>query len=396
MVIDENLKQFATERQAQIIDAYNQHGGLRSAAKALGIDHKAVQKALRSVRKKAQVHGYSPEHDFIRPVPDMFKAKGVSTYYNKDGKPTGQWVKASLDEEKRLQAMQDAIAALCEDVPRATPVRVPVLNDAALATVYTLTDSHVGMLSWHQETGEDWDLEIAERVLTGCFKAMIDASPAAATGIVNQLGDFLHSDGLTPVTPTSGHVLDQDGRFSKVVEVAVRVLRAVVSMALEKHHDVVVIMAEGNHDMASSVWLRVLFKTLFENEPRVKVIDSPLPYYCLQHGKTMLAFHHGHLKKNDQLPILFASQFPKVWGETTKRYCHTGHRHHVEEKEHSGITVIQHPTLAARDAYAARGGWVAERQVTSITYHSEFGQVARHTVTPEMIASDATNSCTRG
>jgi hypothetical protein len=99
----------------------------------------------------------------------------------------------------------------------------------------------------------------------------------------------------------------------------------------------------------------------------------------------MLAFHHGHLSKNDQLPILFAAQFPKVWGGTTKRYCHTGHRHHTEEKEHSGMTVIQHPTLAARDAYAARGGWIADRSLTAITYHSEFGQVARTTVTPEML-----------
>ena len=45
----------------------------------------------------------------------------------------------------------------------------------------------------------------------------------------------------------------------------------------------------------------------------------------------------------------------------------------------------QHSTLAARDAYAARGGWHSERQATSITYHSRWGQVARHTVTPEML-----------
>ena len=37
------------------------------------------------------------------------------------------------------------------------------------------------------------------------------------------------------------------------------------------------------------------------------------------------------------------------------------------------------------DAYAARGGWHSERQATSITYHSRWGQVARHTVTPEML-----------
>ncbi len=396
MVIDENLKQFATERQAEYIDAVNAHGGWRAAARHLGIGHKAVFRAVKAVEKKAAMRGYAPGHDFTRPVPDMFVAKGVSTYYNKDGKPTGQWVKASLDDQKRMQAMQDAIAALCDDVPRVKATPAPGISSSALATVYTLTDSHVGMLSWHRESGEDWDLDIAERVLTGCFQAMVDASPAADIGIVNQLGDFLHSDGLSPVTPTSGHILDQDGRFSKVVEVAVRVLRSVVSMALAKHPKVIVLMAEGNHDMASSVWLRVLFKALFENEPRVEVIDSPLPYYCIQHGKTMLAFHHGHLKKNDQLPILFAAQFPKIWGDTVKRYCHTGHRHHVEEKEHSGITVIQHATLAARDAYASRGGWVSERQVTSITYHSEFGQVARNTVTPEMIEQGATESCIRG
>ena len=387
MTVDEGLKQFATDRQVEIIEAVNKHGGIRSAARALGVDHKVVYKALKAVKKKAEARGYAPAHDFTRPVPEMYIAKSVSTYYDKEGKPSGQWVKASIDDQKRVQAMQDAIAALCDEVPRVKPLPAPKIANNALATVYTLTDSHVGMLAWHREAGEDWDLEIAERVLTGCFQAMVDASPDSNVGIVNQLGDFLHSDGLTPVTPTSGHILDQDGRFSKVVEVAVRVLRSVVSMALAKHKKVIVIMAEGNHDMASSVWLRVLFKALFESEPRVQVIDTPLPYYCIQHGKTMLAFHHGHLKKNDQLPMLFAAQFPKIWGDTVKRYCHTGHRHHTEEKEHSGITVIQHPTLAARDAYAARGGWVAERQVTSITYHAEYGQVARHTVTPEMLGS---------
>jgi hypothetical protein len=130
-----------------------------------------------------------------------------------------------------------------------------------------------------------------------------------------------------------------------------------------------VILAEGNHDIASSVWLRQMFAALYENEPRVTVDDSPLPYYAIEWGKTLLAFHHGHLKKNDQLPLMFATQFAEAWGRTTKRYCHTGHRHHLEEKEHSGMIVFQHPTLAARDAYAARGGWHAMRAATAVTYH---------------------------
>jgi hypothetical protein len=100
----------------------------------------------------------------------------------------------------------------------------------------------------------------------------------------------------------------------------------------------------------------------------------------------MLGWHHGHLKKLEQLPLLFAAQFPQIWGGTTRRYVHTGHMHHKHEKEHSGVTVIQHPTIAARDAYAARGGWLPDREMTAITYSSRFGQVARATVCPEMLA----------
>jgi hypothetical protein len=386
--MDAQLASFATVRQLEILEAVEKCGSERKAAKALGLSHGTIANTMAAIKRKAALQGYSPAHDMTRTVPDGFKVKGVSTYYDEAGKPRGQWVKSASDDEARERMLRAAYEAMAQDLPRLAPV-VPNLGtfEPNLATLYTLTDSHVGMLAWAKEGGEDWDLSIAERTLVGCFEQMVNASPPAALGFVNQLGDFVHYDSaVAPVTPLHGHVLDSDGRFSKMVSTAVRVLRRVVDLALAKHAKVVVLMAEGNHDLASSVWLRVMFRALYENEPRVEVIDSELPYYCYQHGQTMLAFHHGHLKKNDQLPILFAAQFPAAWGATTKRYAHCGHRHHVEEKEHSGMTVIQHPTLAARDAYAARGGWIADRSVTAITYHAKYGQVGRVTVTPEMLA----------
>jgi hypothetical protein len=386
--IDVRLKEFCTTpRQAEYIDAVNTHRGVLAAADALGIGFQGISRAISEVRRRAALAGLAPEHDMSHTVPDGFKVKGVSSLYV-DGKLSSQWVKSTADDARREQAIRDAFEAMAQELPRLGPI-APNLGtfEANLATLYTLTDSHVGMLAWATEGGADWDLNIAEATLVGCFAQMVAAAPAARIGFVNQLGDFLHYDSaVAPVTPMHGHVLDSDGRFSKMVSTAVRVLRRVIDLALAKHEKVIVLMAEGNHDMASSVWLRVMFRALYENEPRVEVIDSELPYYVYQHGKTMLAFHHGHLKKNDQLPILFAAQFPQIWGNTSKRYAHCGHRHHAEEKEHSGLTVIQHPTLAARDAYAARGGWIAERAVTAITYHSEYGQVARNTVVPEMLA----------
>jgi hypothetical protein len=58
-------------------------------------------------------------------------------------------------------------------------------------------------------------------------------------------------------------------------------------MLLAKHKNVHVILAEGNHDMASSVWLRTMFKALYENEPRITVDDSALPYYAHEFGNVM-------------------------------------------------------------------------------------------------------------
>ena len=187
------------------------------------------------------------------------------------------------------------------------------------------------------------------------------------------------------MTPTHGHVLDADSRFGKVVEVAIRLIRSLVSQALEKHRHVTLLICEGNHDLSSSLWLRKLFKALYELEPRVTVHDSELPYYAIAWGTNLLGFHHGHLRKNEQLPALFAAQFRELWGQSKRTYIHTGHRHHKEVKELPGAEVHQHPTLAARDAHASRGGWFSERKITAITYSTTHGEVATNTVVPEMV-----------
>ena len=383
--IDPGIKQWATDSQTKYIDAAIKHGSIRAAAVALGVNFTTIYQQIKAAESKAASKGFAPAHDLTKTIPDPLVMKGTSTLYGDDGNVKLQWVKTKLDDAQWEQVKQAALAALSEELPRlkSTPFSGHVHDH--LANLITLTDSHVGMLAWNKESGEDWDLKIAERTLVGCFDQMIQGLPPAGVCIVNQLGDFLHQDGLAAVTPMHGHNLDSDGRFPKIVEVAVRILRRVIGLALARHERVVVLLAEGNHDMVSSIWLRAMFAAIYENEPRVSVIDSSLPYYVHQHGETMIAFHHGHLSKNASLPLLMAAQFPKVWGATTKRYVHVGHRHHVEEKEHNGITVVQHPTLAARDAYAARGGWIAERQATAVTYHRRFGQVSRITVTPEML-----------
>lgn len=362
------------------VEAKEQHGTEVAAAAALGLSRSTFMHRLREAARK----GFAPGHFEAGAAPGYFMAK-VTVQRGPGGQVERTWERQTPDDQHREEAMQAALAAMCAEIKPDAPIPAPAQSMADLLALYTLTDAHVGMLAWHREGGADWDLDIAERTIVGCFAETIRQMPPARQAVFNQLGDLLHYDSLSAVTPTSGHILDADGRYTKMVEVAVRIIRRIVAMLLEKHERLHIVMAEGNHDMASSVWLRTMFKALYENEPRITVDDSALPYYVFEHGEVMLAFHHSHLKKNPALPGLLAAQFAPIWGRTTKRYCHTGNLHHAEEKEHSGMTVIQHPTLAARDAYAARGGWFADRAMSAISYHRKFGQVGRVTVCPEML-----------
>ncbi|MDB4261336.1 winged helix-turn-helix domain-containing protein [bacterium] len=315
------------------------------------------------------------------------KIKGTSTLY-KDGEAVMEWVKTTADQEEQERIFREGLAAMSEKMPRVAKTTKPTGAKKELLNLYTITDFHLGMLAWHKEGGADWDLKIAEETLIGCFTEMLSGAPQAGEAIVCQLGDFLHSDfpALSPLTPMSGHTLDADGRASKVIRIAIRLLRTVVDMALAKHDTVRVIMAEGNHDITSSIWLRHTFAALYENEPRVTIDTSELPYYCYQFGNTMLAFHHGHMKKMPSLTSVFAAEFAPIWGATKWRYGHCGHFHHTAVKEDAGMTITQHETLAARDAYSSRGAYYGGRKAESTTYHKDHGKVGATFVTPEMIA----------
>jgi hypothetical protein len=382
---DTNWDEYATETQWKYLNSIR-NVGAKSTAEAYMVDVRTVYSSMKKLRERAALQGYSPESGMTVNIPSPYVVRGTSTLYNAEGDIKQQWVKTKLDDQHRTKLIYDAIEEALVAVPRLTPLKAPIATNSNLCNLYTFTDYHMGMLSWWKETGTDWNLEIAEKTLIGSFEQMIAMSPDAETCVINQLGDFLHFDSLAPVTPTSGHIVDSASNYSQMVNATIRTLRRIVDVALMKHKKVHFVVAEGNHDMASSVWLRQMFSALYENEPRITVNDSEVPYYVYQHGKTMLGFHHGHKKKKEALPLLFAARYAEIWGQTTKRYIHTGHYHHEEVKEHPGVKVIQHPTLAASDAYAARGGWMSERQASGITYHSEYGKVGEVIVTPEMLS----------
>jgi hypothetical protein len=150
---------------------------------------------------------------------------------------------------------------------------------------------------------------------------------------------------------------------------------------------VYLIWAEGNHDEASSLWMRKMLARMYADEPRLTVVQSKIPYYALQFGQVMIGVHHGHKAKLTRYSGIFANMFRKMWGATTYAYGHRGHEHHIHEKEMDGMISTQHPSMAPSDDYASGMGLISRRGCMLITYHDSFGEVARNTTRPEMLAA---------
>lgn len=389
------------------VAAYVEHKTVRATAAALGMSYGATQLRLARAAEQGRLGtkpvlpGFrisqttsTPHGDFVQQKPvrgEQFEMpagqaiKGISALVDPDGREIIKWIKASADAQAQRAAFEAAVAAFADALPRAEPVTAPTETAADLLNLYAVTDAHFGMLSWREETGADWDLDIAEKLLLDWFAAAIDLAPPAETAIFAQIGDLLHYDGFESKTPTSGHILDADSRLPKVIRVVIRTLRRVVGMLLAKHAHVHIIMADANHDPASEAWLREMFAAFYDEEPRVTVDSSSSTYYGYRHGDVSLFVHHGHRRKVGNVDSVFAGKFREMYGATKFSYAHLGHLHSDELKSTNLMKVERHETLAAPDAYAANGGWLSGRSAKVITYSKKHGEVARLTLTPGMV-----------
>lgn len=384
--IDERLKEYATPKQWQYEEAVYKYGSQRAAARAIGIDQSVINRSQASVRAKAAAAGYAPSYDMTHPAAPGFNIKGISTSYDKNGKISSQRVNVTAESRHQHIAMQASLDAATNYIWQSKETKPPKkATDDDLLTTYPIGDHHLGMLAWHKETGENYDINIAKDVLRKAMAYLIDIAPNSKRCLIVVGGDFMHYDSFKPVTPTHGYILDADNRFPKMVEATIEILLDVVNMALEKHAMVDVIVEIGNHDLSSSIWIMNLLATAFRHNKRVHVDTSPMHFHFYQFGKVMIATHHGHGVKFEKMPGIMAADQPKMWAETEFRVAWLFHVHHSEFKDLVGVTAESHGVLATSDAHAHQLGYRSPRRMRSIIFHKDFGERTRHTVTPEML-----------
>ena len=378
----------------EAVEMYAKFGEKTSAARHIGIHRNTFEHRLKLAKQRGigtineqldTLHGHNPAYGLTHTVPAPLIVRGTSTLY-KDGEQKLQWVKTKLSDMMLEETMKAVISALAADLPKYLP-EAPTSHpqDDELLNLYVVTDFHLGMLADADECGENWDTKIAEKLFVDWFGTAISLAPLAKKAVLCNLGDLQHTDGWEALTPVSKHLLDVDTRFSKTIRSCIRMIRTVIKMLLQKYEEVHIIMADANHDAASSAWLRELLAQVYEDEKRITVDLNMDTYYCVEHGLTSLFFHHGHKKQVDNVDDVFVSKYRQVFGRSKFSYAHLGHLHSNQSKETNLMMVERHRTLCASDAYSAKGGWVSGRDAKVITYHKQFGEVARVTISPEMV-----------
>ena len=377
MAVDPKLKEWATERELQFIAAIEEHGSGSAAARELGINKSNVNRAIQALERRAAKMGWSPSHDMTRTVPRGFRIRGVSTLYTEDG-IAAQWVKSEKDASLDEELLREFAESLAEGVKGLAPITPPpehALHD--LLCVYPQGDPHFGLHSWWAESGEDFDLKIAEQLTCAAIDRLVSSAPAAATALLLNLGDMFHADNQRNESQ-SGHKLDVDGRWAKVQQIGLRAKIYCIRRLLEKHARVVVRINRGNHDGHSAYALALMLSCYFHDEPRVEIDLSPAVAWYFQFGQVFIGSTHGDTIKGPDMPSLMAADCPEQWGATKHRYWYVGHVHHQDIKEYCGATVEYFRTLAARDAWHAGQGYRAGRDMRLIVHHRVHGEVERH------------------
>jgi hypothetical protein len=224
-------------------------------------------------------------------------------------------------------------------------------------------DLHFGKLCWGLETGDNYDTKIARKRFLNAISAIISRSKGYdIKKILFPIGnDFFNSDTRRNET-SNGTPQDEDLRWQKTFKAGRELLINGIDM-LSKIAPVDVVVVQGNHDWERSFYVGDVLSCWYHKNENVNVNNNPTPRKHYKFGNCLISYTHGNNEKINDLPLLVASEVPKMWASTQFREIHVGHLHHKKEikymstQEHKGIVIRFMRSLSGTDAWHNNKGY---------------------------------------
>ena len=368
-----------TERQKEVVNAVIKNGSATKAAKELKCDRRTVDKMIVRLEKIAASNGVAPHRDLTHQTAEGFQAKRISTAYKEDGSVALQWVIQEPDKQNLQQRLNYMLEGIKDDLTGfKKAVKAPAKVNADYLAMYIVGDHHFGMLA-DSETkldDDDWDVKIASKILVDSTERLANRVGDAEIGVLLNVGDFFHADSSKNET-TAGTRVDVDTRIGKTFKLAGRLFQILVEKMLKTHKKVVVINVRGNHDSDMACHLSSCLEIIYDNEPRVEVLQNYSKFIHYQWENNLFVFHHGDRIKHEQILQTVIKNLDDEWSQSKNRYCHLGHIHHHIAREVGSMHFEHFGSLTSTDQWHSDSGYGAERSMTAVVYHKEHGEDSR-------------------
>jgi len=368
-----------TPSQQLAVDVYLEAGSYRKAAKILGQNESTVRNKIKRLEKLGKVPWKS-----AAPTPSHLNVGKTTVQYDGAGNVIQEWRRLFPE----AQGMQDFVDGLCDQVKEKgkAPVRKSRKTDTDdFLFEMDIFDAHVGMYADERETKDaDYDCNIAAARMVEAAEGLATRARRPAKCVLVFGGDMMHSDNRSNKTEASGHVLDVDTRYHRVVEYLIKACTNVVDIAATVAAEVEIVVLEGNHSWHSEVWLARVLDAYYSQCPNIKVKSDPSPRKHMVFGDNLLLWTHGDRIAAQKWPMIIAAEFAKEWGATKYRHLKMGHIHHkktiapVVIDEQSGLVVEYLEALCATDAWHSGAGFVgSQKGASAFEYHKTEGLVTR-------------------
>lgn len=186
---------------------------------------------------------------------------------------------------------------------------------------------HMGKLSHEIETGENYDLKIAQKRFYSIFEEIFIRQDIEKCGrCVLVIGsDFFNSesDNCTSVNKIPQ---ENDSRYIKLFTEGIKMYTKVLLTLREKFNKVDVMLCAGNHARAMETFLYIALQQKFCNDNIINFIENYRHTQAYTFGNCAIFYNHGDANLKQTIKSIPA-EFDNIWGTHPFRELHLGHLH---------------------------------------------------------------------
>ena len=255
------------------------------------------------------------------------------------------------------------------------PIVFPPYPSGSKMAEVNIADLHLGRLSWHGDTGYNYDHKIARQMFGEIISEIYHELKMMPLEYITFVwtNDFFNSDTITKTT-TGNTPQDTAIKWPKLFNTGVEMLVDAITM-LSELAPVKTFYTASNHDEATAYHAIKYLEAWFRQDPRIEVNTDARPRKYLLYGNVLLGYTHGDKEKPSRLSSLMPNEARTLWGQSVTREIHAAHLHseHAIE-EVNGVIVRRVSSPTAPDTWSDKAGYVtAVRKAQTFIYDRERG-----------------------